>query len=370
MTGESPAARDVAWMRRALANAEHGWGQTAPNPMVGAVVVSGDALVADGWHARFGEPHAEVIALRAAGDRARGATLYVTLEPCTHHGKTPPCVDAIIAAGIARVVIAARDPNPDAAGGVEKLRAAGIAVETGVEEEGARELNAPFFNAFASDRPWVVLKLAVSADGAVADPTGTRRWITGESSRRHVHRMRANADAVAVGIGTVLADDPDLTVRDAALPRRQPTRIVFDSALRIPLESKLVRTARQVPVLIVARAGSEARRAVLEAAGAEVLVADGLAPALRELRRREIRSVLLEGGPTLAGAFLADGLVDRLAIFTAPVRLGPGAPLAFAHAPKSFRESLDDLPVVERRTFDEDSFMVRAVRRAADGSSG
>jgi diaminohydroxyphosphoribosylaminopyrimidine deaminase/5-amino-6-(5-phosphoribosylamino)uracil reductase len=370
MTGESPAARDIAWMRRALANAEHGWGQTAPNPMVGAVVVSGDAVVADGWHARFGEPHAEVIALREAGARARGATLYVTLEPCTHHGKTPPCVDAIIAAGIARVVIAARDPNPRASGGVEKLRAAGITVETGVEEAAARELNAPFFNAFTSDRPWVVLKLAVSADGAVADPSGKRRWITGESSRRHVHRMRASADAVAVGIGTVLADDPDLTVRDAPAPRRQPTRVVFDSTLRIPLESKVVRTARATPTIVVAHVDDARRRAGREAAGVPVVVATDLAAALRELRRRDIGSVLLEGGPTLAGAFLRAGLVDRLALFIAPVTLGPDARLAFAHAPPGFQGSIDAMPVVEQRTFDEDSFTVRALRPAQAPRSG
>jgi diaminohydroxyphosphoribosylaminopyrimidine deaminase/5-amino-6-(5-phosphoribosylamino)uracil reductase len=364
MTGESPAARDVAWMRRALANAEHGWGQTAPNPMVGAVVVSGHELIADGWHSRFGEPHAEVIALRAAGGRARGATLYVTLEPCTHHGKTPPCVDAIIAAGVARVVIAVRDPNPEAAGGVEKLRAAGIEVDIGVEEIASRELNAPFFNAFGSDRPWVVLKMALSADGAVADPAGKRRWITSESSRRQVHRMRANADAVAVGIGTVLADDPDLTVRDAPLPRRQPTRIVFDSTLRIPTGARVIRTARDTPTIVVARVDDPARRSSLEAAGVQVLVAPDLEAALRELRHREIRSILLEGGPTLAGAFLHAGMVDRLAIFAAPVTLGPGAPLAFAHAPREFQGSLDRFPVVERKAFDEDSFMVRAVRPA------
>jgi diaminohydroxyphosphoribosylaminopyrimidine deaminase/5-amino-6-(5-phosphoribosylamino)uracil reductase len=362
MTGETLATRDSAWMRRALANAAHGWGQTAPNPMVGAVVVSGDQAVADGWHARYGEAHAELVALRAAGDRAHGATLYVTLEPCTHHGKTPPCVDAIIAAGIGRVVVATRDPSHQAGGGADKLRAAGIAVDVGVEAAVARELNAPFFHAFESDRPWVVLKLAVSADGAVADPTGKRRWITNEASRREVHRMRANVDAVAVGLGTVMADDPDLTVREGPLPRRQPTRVVFDSRLRISPEARVVATAATTPTIIVAREGQDERRRRLEERGATILVAADLRDAMRQLRQVDIRSVLLEGGPILAGAFLSSGLVDRLAIFTAPVTLGPGAPRAFAHAPPAFQGSLEGFPEIERRSFDEDSFIVRALR--------
>jgi diaminohydroxyphosphoribosylaminopyrimidine deaminase/5-amino-6-(5-phosphoribosylamino)uracil reductase len=362
MTGESLAARDTAWMRRALANAVQGWGQTAPNPMVGAVVVSGDAVVSDGWHARYGEPHAEAMALQVAGARARGATLYVTLEPCTHHGKTPPCVDAIIAAGIRRVVVATRDPNPQAGGGAEKLRNAGIEVDIGVGESQSRELNAPFFNAFASNRPWVTLKLAMSKDGGVADPSGARRWITNETSRRAVHRMRANADSVAVGLGTVVADDPDLTVRDAPVPRRPPTRVVFDLNLRTPLTSRVVTTARQVPTIVVGRLDHPDRRRDLESHGVTVIVASDLRSSLRELRGREIRSVLLEGGPTLAGAFLEHDLVDRLAIFTAPIALGPMAPKAFAHAPAAFQESLDRFPVVESGAFHEDSFIVRALR--------
>jgi diaminohydroxyphosphoribosylaminopyrimidine deaminase/5-amino-6-(5-phosphoribosylamino)uracil reductase len=370
MTGERPAARDAAWMRRALANAEKGWGQTAPNPMVGAVVVSGDVAVADGWHAGFGEAHAEMMALRAAGDRARDATLYVTLEPCTHHGKTPPCVDAIMAAGIARVVIATRDPNPEAGGGIEILRRAGIDVEVGVEEVAARELNAAFFNAFVSNRPWVVLKLAVSADGAVADPSGTRRWITNDESRREVHRMRANVDSVAVGLGTLKVDDPDLTVRKVSSPRRQPSRVVFDSELRIPLSARVVRTASETRTIVVGREEHADRRRALETLGVRVLVAADLGAALRELRRMDIRSMLLEGGPTLAGSFLKAGVVDRLAVFTSPVTLGPEAPRAFAHAPAEFQGSLDAFPVVERRGFHEDFFIVRALHPVPGLSSG
>ncbi|MEO5568037.1 MAG: bifunctional diaminohydroxyphosphoribosylaminopyrimidine deaminase/5-amino-6-(5-phosphoribosylamino)uracil reductase RibD [Gemmatimonadaceae bacterium] len=361
-------ALDAKWMRRALANALHGWGQTAPNPMVGAVVVSGDEVAADGWHARYGEAHAEVMAIGRSGDRAIGSTLYVTLEPCTHRGKTPPCVDAILHAGIARVVIAARDPNPLAAGGAERLRAAGVEVEVGVVEDEARELNAAFFNSFLSPRPWVTLKFAISADGRVADPAGKRRWITGEASRREVHRMRANADAVAVGLGTVLADDPELTVRDGPLPRRQPTRVVFDSTLATPVGAKVVRTARETPTIVVARTPDPARRSGLEALGVTVIHADDPPSALSQLRAIGIHSILLEGGPRLAGSFLAAGLVDRIAIFTAPLTLGADAPRAFSHAPAGFAETLRRMPVLDRKAFDEDSLVIRAVTPMIEGS--
>src|SRR5688500_3271295 len=211
--------RDAEHMRRALVLARQGWGQTAPNPMVGAVVVRGGVVVGEGYHARYGGDHAEVAALRAAGLLARGATVFVTLEPCTHFGKTPPCADALVAAGVSRVVAATRDPSPAARAGADRLRDGGIEVVTGVEERAARELNAPFFHAFGSDRPWVTLKLAVSIDGAITDATRTAGWFTGPESRREVHRLRAGSDAVAVGSGTVIADDPELTVRDFPAPR-------------------------------------------------------------------------------------------------------------------------------------------------------
>jgi diaminohydroxyphosphoribosylaminopyrimidine deaminase/5-amino-6-(5-phosphoribosylamino)uracil reductase len=326
--------------------------------MVGAVVVRDGAVIGEGYHARYGDDHAEIVALRAAGEGARGATLYVTLEPCTHYGKTPPCTEAVLRAGIARVVIAAADPNPAAAGGAERLRASGVAVETGVEEPAARELNAPFFHAFSSDRPWIILKIAASLDGAIADARrhrGThRRWLSGDEARREVHRLRAGVDAVAVGIGTVLADDPRLTVRDAPTPRVLPRRVVFDTSLRTPLDSALVRTAREQPLIIITARGDEQRRAEFKAAGVDVREHQSLDVALRALAADGVRSVLVEGGARIAGALLAGALVDRLIIFQAPVILGAGALNAFAHVPESAASALGRARVIERRMFGDD----------------
>jgi len=360
---ERPArSRDSAYMRRALSLARKGWGQTAPNPMVGAVVVRDGTVVGKGFHRRFGDAHAEVEALRAAGDRARGATVYVTLEPCNHHGKTPPCTDALLAAGVARVVCATRDPNPQAGGGVERLRAAGVEVAVGVEASAARELNAPFFHAFVSDRPWVTLKLAVSLDSALADATRSRGWLTNERSRREVHRLRAGHDAVGVGIGTAIADDPALTVRAGRAPRVPPRRVVFDRLARLGTHSQLARTAREVPVTVVAERPDPARVALLEAAGVEVLVAATLPDALRSLRRTGTRSMLVEGGATLAGALLGAALVDRLIIFRAPIVLGAGALPAFGTVPASPLADAPRLPVVERRALGDDLMTVFAIR--------
>ena len=250
----SNAPTDESYMRRALDLARGGWGQVAPNPLVGAVVVRDGVVVGEGFHARYGGPHAEPVALAAAGDRALGSTVYVTLEPCAHQGKTPPCVDALVAAGVRRVIAAMRDPNPAAQGGGERLRAAGVDVEFGLLEAEAREMNAAFVHGLASDLPWVTLKLAVSLDAAIADPGGRQRWLTGAESRAAVHRMRAGADAVAVGIGTVLADDPRLTVRHATAPRVPPLRVVFDRGARLPPTSALGRSARDSPTVVVAAA--------------------------------------------------------------------------------------------------------------------
>ena len=343
-------------MRRALDLAREGWGKTAPNPMVGAVLVRDGAVVGEGCHARFGEAHAEVAALQAAGARARGATLYVTLEPCAHRGKTPPCADAIAAAGVNRVVIAVADPNPEAAGGAQRLRRAGVAVEFGEGAAAARELNAPFFHRFARpERPFVTLKMAVSIDGAIAAADrSTTTHLTSAESRREVHRLRAGHDAIAVGIGTVLGDDPALTVRDWEPPRVPLRRVVFDSTLRTPLDSVLARTARETPVVVVARERHPQRARALEASGVEVLVAPGLPEALLALARRGIGSLLVEGGAHLAGSFLEHAVVDRLIIFRAPVVLGQGALNAFAFAPPADVARLDRLRVLERRVLGDD----------------
>ncbi|HEV7993683.1 MAG TPA: bifunctional diaminohydroxyphosphoribosylaminopyrimidine deaminase/5-amino-6-(5-phosphoribosylamino)uracil reductase RibD [Gemmatimonadaceae bacterium] len=325
---------DGVWMRRALELAARGWGQTAPNPMVGAVVVREGVNVGEGWHTAYGAPHAEVEALRAAGDAARGATVYVTLEPCDHHGKTPPCTEALIAAGVARVVAACADPSPVARGGAEHLRAAGIDVTVGgVEEADARELNAAFFHALTSARPFVRLKLAMSIDGAIADHTRRPGWLTGEESRRRVHHLRAGSDAVAVGIGTVLADDPQLTVREVPPPRVPPTRVVFDTSARLPRTSHLARSAHDAPVVDVCWAPEPAHAAALEHLGIDLVHAATVGAALEALRERGIRSLLVEGGATLAGAFLQEALVDRLVIFRAPMVLGGGSLNAFGSLP-------------------------------------
>ncbi|HET7623094.1 MAG TPA: bifunctional diaminohydroxyphosphoribosylaminopyrimidine deaminase/5-amino-6-(5-phosphoribosylamino)uracil reductase RibD [Gemmatimonadaceae bacterium] len=357
---------DAAFMRRAIDLARRGQGQTAPNPMVGAVIVRDGEIVGEGYHARYGEAHAEAAALRDAGELARGATVYVSLEPCAHSGKTPPCADALIAAGVARVVMATRDPNPVAGGGAERLRAAGVEVREGVEEEAARELNAPFFHALEGSeerrRPWVTLKLALSIDGAVADADGGSRWITGPEARAAAHRLRAGSDAVAVGIGTVLADDPLLTVRDAPAPRVPPLRVVFDRRARTPLSSRLVKGARALPTLLVVDDPDPEAARALERSGVELLQAGSLECALEELARRDVRSLLVEGGARIAGALLERALVDRLIIFRGAVLLGRGARGAFAHVPSMPIAGAPRYRVLERRALGDDTMTTYALR--------
>jgi len=361
MPNEPPAPDrddDRAYMRRALDLARRGWGQTAPNPMVGAVVVRDGAVVGEGFHARYGEEHAEVASLRAAGERARGATLYVTLEPCVHYGKTPPCADAVLSAGVARVVVATEDPNPDAAGGAAHLRKHGIRVDVGVEADEAQELNAPFFHAFGATRPWIILKLAMSLDGGIADSKrerGTRgRWLTGAQARHDVHSVRAGVDAIAVGVGTVLADNPQLTVRDAPAPRVPPRRIVFDSELRTPTDAALVRNARDVPTTIIARNAEAAKRDALRSAGVDVRVYETLETALAALFTDGVRSLLVEGGARLAASLLSQSMVDRLVIFQAPIVLGAAALNPFELLSGAMAESLGRLRVVERVALGDD----------------
>jgi diaminohydroxyphosphoribosylaminopyrimidine deaminase/5-amino-6-(5-phosphoribosylamino)uracil reductase len=349
-------------MRHALRLARRGWGHTAPNPMVGAVVVQGDTVVGEGWHARFGADHAEVAALAAAGERARGATVYVTLEPCNHHGKTPPCTDALLAARVRRVVAAAADPSAVASGGLARLAAAGVDVSSGVEAAAARELNAPFFHAIGSDRPWITLKLALSLDGALADGTRRPGWLTNARSRREVHRLRANADAVAVGIGTALADDPALTVRDVAPPRVPPARVVFDRTLRLPPGSRLARTAREQPVLVVCDDPPPDRARALEQLGVVLVRASTAPDAMRLLRAAHgVRALLVEGGAGLASVLWDAALVDRLVIFQAPVVLGAGALHAFSLAAGVRASDATRLRVVERRRLGDDHMTIYAL---------
>jgi diaminohydroxyphosphoribosylaminopyrimidine deaminase / 5-amino-6-(5-phosphoribosylamino)uracil reductase len=357
--------RDAEYMRRALALAQQGWGQTAPNPMVGAVVVREGTIVGEGYHARYGEPHAEIVALKAAGDRARGSTMYVTLEPCNHFGKTPPCTEAILEARVQRVVIAAADPTALAGGGARHLADYGVQVEFSVEEPAAIELNAAFFFAAAnSTRPWVTLKLALSSDDKMNDPSGERRWISNELSRNEVQRLRANVDAIAVGLGTVRADDPQLTARGTIRPRVAPMRVVFDRNADTPLESSLVRTAKQTPTMIFAHHPPVARLAALHNAGVDVFEAEDLPAALEALRGFEVHHLLVEGGAKVAQEFLRRDLVDRLVIFQSPITLGGDALSPFTGLPGNYRETLAKRPIVRRAEFGEDVMTVYVLREA------
>jgi diaminohydroxyphosphoribosylaminopyrimidine deaminase/5-amino-6-(5-phosphoribosylamino)uracil reductase len=326
VTGRHIDAVDTGHLARALELAERGRPTAAPNPVVGSVIVRDGRVLGEGWHVRPGGDHAEVAALKAAGDAA-GATAYVSLEPCCHHGRTPPCTDALIAAGVARVVVATLDPSAKVNGrGVERLRAARIDVDVaeGELEHAARLQNQPFRALHLLGRPLVTGKAAVSLDGATADAAGRSQWISSPESRALVHRWRQESAAVGVGIGTALADDPMLTARDVDPPaERQPLRVVFDRRARLPLTSALVTTAADVPVVDVCEPGAEGR-AGLEAAGVDVVEATGLADALHQLGQRKVTSLLVEGGAGILGALVADGLLDRLELFVAPVLLGDG----------------------------------------------
>lgn len=312
-------------MAQALRLAERGLYSTSPNPRVGCVLVCGGKLVGAGWHERAGEPHAEVHALRAAGETARGATAYVTLEPCSHHGRTPPCADALIAAGVARVVVAVQDPNPQVAGqGIAKLRAAGIEVECGLMEAAARELNIGFFARMTRDTPWVRSKIAASLDGRTALDNGASKWITGAAARQDVQHWRARSCAVLTGIGTVLADDPQLNVRNIE-NARQPLRAVVDNGLRLPVSAQML---QQSGVIVYTATQDAQKQAALEQAGASVVVLPDVngqvdaAAVLRDLAARGCNEVLVEAGSKLNGALFKAGLVDELVLYLAPQMLG------------------------------------------------
>ena len=319
---------DNQMMRRALEVGRKG--DPSPNPHVGSVLAAGEEIIAEAHHTAAGEDHAEVAVLKEAGERSAGATLYVTLEPCNHTGKTPPCVDAIVAAGVKRVVIGCRDPNPHVEGdGIANLEAAGLDVTVGVLETEARELIAPWTKYITEGAAYLSLKLAVSLDGRIATRTGASKWVTCAESRARVHALRASHDAVMVGINTVIADDPRLTVRD--VPGRSPVRVVVDSKLRIPLNSQLVTSAGDVPTCVVTTAeGSDEAAAALEATGVSVIrvpaTAEGrcdIGATLTELGAREVVSVMCEGGSELAGSVLAAKLASQMHVFVAPVMLGP-----------------------------------------------
>jgi diaminohydroxyphosphoribosylaminopyrimidine deaminase / 5-amino-6-(5-phosphoribosylamino)uracil reductase len=328
----APLLTDHAHLARAIELAEGGRGRTSPNPLVGAVIVRDGQVLGEGFHAELGGPHAERSAIEACGGAdLRGATMYVSLEPCAHTGRTPPCTEAIVEAGIARVVIASDDPTEKAAGrGPGILRDEGVEVTMADGELAARArlLNQPFRKHARTGRPFVLFKSAMTLDGKVATRTGDSKWISGEDSRRLSHHWRADCDAVVVGIGTALTDDPQLTARIDGV-RRQPRRIVFDSEARLPLDSQLVRGAGEVPLtVVVSRAAPRTATDALEVAGADVVVATGanepdrVRNALVQLGAAGVTSILLEGGPHLAGAFLDAGEVDEIRLFVAPVVLG------------------------------------------------
>ncbi len=323
-----PESDDVRFIRLALRLGRRGIGRTSPNPPVGAVVVAGGVVVGRGYHHQAGLPHAEIEALHAAGSRARGGTLYVTLEPCAHHGRTPPCVDAVIAAGVRRVVIGTRDPNPSVTGnGMEVLRAAGITVDSGIERAACDQLIGPFRKHVTTGLPLVTVKLAASLDGRIATATGESRWITGPDSRRFVHRLRSTHDALLVGAATVIRDDPELTARIRG--GRNPLRVILDGRLRMPLAARvLTNTTAAATLVCTGRRAPATKVRRIEQQGAEVLrlpAAAGriaITAVLRALGKRGVMSVLIEGGATVAAAAISARVVDRLLIFYAPKLIG------------------------------------------------
>lgn len=321
-------AQDHDFMARALRLAARGLYTTTPNPRVGCVLVKDGRIIGEGWHEKAGQPHAEVHALAAAGEQARGATAYVTLEPCSHFGRTPPCADALIRAGVNRVVAAMQDPNPEVAGkGLEKLRRAGIETTSGVLEAEARELNVGFVSRMSRGRPWVRLKVAMSLDGRTALNNGVSQWITGAAARRDAHAWRARACAMMTGIGTVRDDDPQLTVR-AVETTRQPLRVLLDGWLEVRPAARIIAGGN---TLVYSSVADEARAAALREQGADVVVLpDGtgkvdLAAMLRDLARRGINEVMVEAGARLNGALLRAGCIDEVLIYQAPVLLGDKA---------------------------------------------
>ena len=358
-------------MARALALAELGRGSTRPNPMVGAVVVSDGQVVGEGHHVRAGEPHAEIHALKDAGEAARGATVYVTLEPCCFRGRTGPCTEALIEAGVSRVVVGAPDPNPRVAGGgVARLREAGLEVTTGVLEDPCWELNVAFNHWVTTGRPLVVLKLATSLDGRIAAATGASQWITGAHARREVHAMRAHLDAIMVGSGTAIADNPRLTARDVPTPGGQPVRVLVDGQLRVPPTAALYDTPGEVIVATTVSSGEVAES--LRASGAELLTLHeggshvdmvGLLEALGSREPNPITSVLVEGGSGLSTALIEADLVDRLHLFIAPTLMGGDGLAALGSLGVSHPDDAPRFEVLHVQTLGDDLEVALTRRR-------
>lgn len=364
-------------MARALVLAGRGLYSTDPNPRVGCVLAQGGEVVGEGWHGRAGEPHAEVWALRAAGDRARGATAYVTLEPCCHHGRTPPCTDALIAAGVRRVVAAMIDPNPLMGGkGMAALAAAGIAVESGFMTEAATSLNPGFVSRMQRGRPWLRLKMAMSLDGRTALANGASRWITGEAARHDVQRWRARSAAILTGIDTVLADDPALNVRLAPDEwaehgcggMRQPLRVILDTRLRLPVDARVLAAPGAVQVFTAAEEAEKA--AALRTAGATVTVSPAgrggvdLGVVLSTLGAQGINEAWVEAGPRLGGALLEQGWVDELVIYLAPKLLGDAARGLFRLPQWSSLAECVDLRIDELRAVGDDWRIMARIKRS------
>ena len=347
---------DETWMRHALELAERGRGHVEPNPLVGAVLVKDGAVVAEGWHERFGSAHAEVNALAQAGDAARGSTCYVTLEPCCHFGKTPPCTQALIRAGVARVVAALEDPFPEVAGqGATQLRQANISVTFGLEERAVRRQNAPYLHLLATGRPYIHAKWAMTLDGKIATRTGDSKWISNEASRRRVHELRGRMDAIVIGIGTALADDPLLTARPDG-PRRA-TRVIFDSQARLPITSQLLRTAGdRATLLVTSPAAPEIKLAAIRSTGCQVLQTNidsrgrlDWSALLDHLGRERCTNLLVEGGAELLGSFLDARVIDEVHIFIAPTLTG-GATAKTALAGLGAERLADSLRLAEITT--------------------
>ncbi len=316
---------DAYFMKRALSLAKRRKGHTHPNPTVGCVVVKGGKVVGEGFHEGAGKPHAEVVALSRAGTRARSATVYVSLEPCSHFGRTPPCTNALIEAGVKRVVVATLDPNPQVSGrGVERLRRAGIEVDVGLCEEEARRLNEDFFTYITQKRPYITLKMAQSIDGRFATPSGDSKWITSEKSRRHAHRLRSEATAILVGVGTVLADDPRLTVRHVKTSH-QPLKVILDPHLDTPEDAKVLQEGRVIIITSRREVGSLKKKENVEVVRLEPVGGDfDLRQVLEVLYEREVMHLMVEGGGYTLTGFLKAGLFDRVCVFQAPKFLGEG----------------------------------------------